>query len=128
MEDRPWPEWRRGKPITTRGVARLLKPFRIAPGTIRAAEGKTPKGYHRDTFEDAFARYLPIPSATTPQPAESLDFSQYPIRHKSENVADGKTPKPAESLTCGVVADENPKIGGEGGIEPPVGEEWKAEL
>ena len=109
-------------------MARLLKPFRIAPGTIRTPEGGTPKGYHRDAFEDAFTRYLPIPSATTPQPAESLDFSQNPIRHKSENVADGKTPKPAESLICGVVADENPKTGGEGGIEPPVDEEWRAEL
>jgi hypothetical protein len=128
MEHRPWPEWRHGKPLTVRGVARLLRRFGIAPGTIRAASGETPKGYRRDQFKDAFARYVPVLPATTPQPAESLDFSQNPIRHKSENVADGKTPKPAESLTCGVVADENPKIGGEGGIEAPVGEEWKAEL
>ncbi len=128
MEHRPWPEWRHGKPLTVRGVARLLRRFGIAPGTIRAASGETPKGYRRDQFKDAFARYVPVLSATTPQPAESLDFSQNPIRHKSENVADGKTPKPAESLTCGVVADENPKTGGEGGIEAPVDEEWRAEL
>ena len=47
-----------GKAITANGLARLLAPFGIKPGTIRTA-GSTPKGYHIAQFEDAFARYLP---------------------------------------------------------------------
>jgi putative DNA primase/helicase len=58
IEGRPWAEWKAGKPITANGLARLLTPFRITPGTIRTSSG-TPKGYLRAQFEDAFARYLP---------------------------------------------------------------------
>ena len=63
MEERPWPEWRHGKPITVRQVARLLKPFEIVPHVIRTQEG-TPRGYLFDDFIDAFTRYLPSRSAT----------------------------------------------------------------
>ena len=58
IEGRPWAEWKAGKPLTTNGLARLLAPFGIAPGTIRVGDA-TPKGYQLDQFEDAFARYLP---------------------------------------------------------------------
>ncbi len=58
MEGRPWAEWKAGKPITANGLARLLAPFRIKPGTIRTSLG-TPKGYQVAQFEDAFLRYLP---------------------------------------------------------------------
>jgi putative DNA primase/helicase len=59
MEDRPWPELR-GKPITTRGVARLVRPFGIEPGSVRFGGGTdTRKGYLREWFEDAWSRYLP---------------------------------------------------------------------
>lgn len=57
MEDRPWPEWRSGKPITPRQVAKLLGPFGIAPTTIRTMAG-TAKGYLASQFEDVFRRYL----------------------------------------------------------------------
>jgi hypothetical protein len=58
IEGRPWAEWKAGKPITANGLARLLAPFRIKPGTIRTATG-TPKGYQLGQFEDTLARYLP---------------------------------------------------------------------
>jgi hypothetical protein len=58
IEGRPWAEWKAGKPITANGLARLLGPFGIKPGTIRTANS-TPKGYQLAQFEDAFARYLP---------------------------------------------------------------------
>jgi Protein of unknown function (DUF3631) len=77
-EDRPWPEYRDGKKLTQRQLAKLLEPFDIAPGTIRTASQKTPKGYYLAAFEDAFKRYLPLDtpfsSATTPQPAENKDL------------------------------------------------------
>ena len=61
MEGRPWPEWRRGAPLTARGLAKLLKPFDIAPGTIRvdgiATAGGTAKGYKRSAFSDVWESY-----------------------------------------------------------------------
>ncbi len=56
VEDRPWPELSRGKPITTVKLALMLKRFRIFPGTKR--DGNTTfKGYDRNSFDDAFDRY-----------------------------------------------------------------------
>jgi putative DNA primase/helicase len=67
MEERPWAEWgRQGKPITAPQLARLLRPFEIAPRTIAFGTVRA-KGYLLDQFEDAFSRYLPGPlSAVTP--------------------------------------------------------------
>lgn len=64
MEERPWPEWRRGKPLTTRQLARLLKPFGIRPKTFRDGY-ETHKGYLKGDFNDAFSRYLPVPFVTS---------------------------------------------------------------
>ena len=128
MEDRPWPEWRKGRTITVRQIARLLSPFGIAPGTIRAADGSTPKGYRKSAFKDAFARYLPIRSATPPQPAGNPGFSVNLIRHKTENVADEKPPKAKESTTCGSVADGNPGTREEEAMNPPRDGDWSVEL
>ena len=45
MENRPWPEWRYTKPITTTQLARLLAPYVIRPKTIRLTNDTTAKGY-----------------------------------------------------------------------------------
>jgi hypothetical protein len=58
MEGRPWAEFRHGKEMTQTQLANLLRPFGTFPRTIRIGD-ETPKGYFRDQFEDAFARYLP---------------------------------------------------------------------
>lgn len=56
-EDRPWPEYRDGRPITPVQLARLLKPYRITPRDLRLGT-EILKGYHAEDFADAFARYL----------------------------------------------------------------------
>ena len=62
MESRPWAEWKASKgaspkPLTPNQLARLLKPFGIAPtGTIRV-EDRTFKGYYRHQFIEAWDRY-----------------------------------------------------------------------
>lgn len=53
LDESPWNEWRGGRPISTRGVAKLLKPFGIKPQRNR--EGSF---YRRMDFADAFKRYL----------------------------------------------------------------------
>ena len=66
MENRPWPEWRNGKPMTPAALARLLAPFGITPGTKRDGEA-TFKGYLLSDFREAFATYLPDQSVTPSQ-------------------------------------------------------------
>lgn len=58
MECSPWAEFQHGKPMTSVGMARLLKAFDIAPRTIKLSEGSTLKGYQQPWFEDAWNRYL----------------------------------------------------------------------
>jgi Protein of unknown function (DUF3631) len=59
MEDRPWPEFSHGKSITTVKLSRMLKRFGIVSEVKR--EGKTVfRGYAKDAFSNAFARYTPL--------------------------------------------------------------------
>lgn len=58
MEERPWPEWRRGNPITAPQLANQLRPFGVRPSTIRRGHD-TAKGYRKEQFAEAWARYLP---------------------------------------------------------------------
>jgi putative DNA primase/helicase len=58
MPETPWAEWRHGKPITTTGVAKLLKPFGIKSEQGRE-DGAKARRFYKDAFVDAWARYLP---------------------------------------------------------------------
>ena len=53
MEARPWSEWRGGKQLSPRGLANLLKDFKISPGTI----GGKAKGYKREQFTEVWKNY-----------------------------------------------------------------------
>jgi hypothetical protein len=70
LEDRPWREWNKGRPMTPYQVSKRIKAFDIAPKVIRIGS-QTPRGYQRDWFDDAFARYLPAESATPQQSSVS---------------------------------------------------------
>jgi hypothetical protein len=67
METRPWPEWKAGKPITVRQLARVLAPFSVRPGTHRPPGGAAVKGYLQGDFKEAWDRYLPANSAPPTQ-------------------------------------------------------------
>ncbi len=116
MEDRPWPEWKRGHPITTRGVARLLARFEIRPQTFRVDVHTTAKGYRREGFKDAFSRYLPDPSVTPSQPLSPVAFSENPSVTPPPNVTDENGRKPAENKECYRVTDEKGGTGEKWGM------------
>jgi Protein of unknown function (DUF3631) len=63
--DAPWSDWH-GKAITQRSVADLLRPFKIKPKSVRLDDERTPKGYHRDQFADAWKRYAAVPPGSAP--------------------------------------------------------------
>jgi putative DNA primase/helicase len=60
LEDRPWAEWKHGKPMTKNSLARLLKPFGIHPIQIRFEKppAATHKGYWAAPVQDAKERYV----------------------------------------------------------------------
>ncbi len=67
LDERPWPEWKNGKPLTKVGLARQLSTFGILSGTVRLDDGRTLKGYKREDFKEAFEQYLPPQSVTSSQ-------------------------------------------------------------
>ena len=62
IEGHPWAEFGRMRnPLTKNSLARLLKPYKIRPGTIRIGPGRERhcQGVQASEFADVFARYLP---------------------------------------------------------------------
>jgi hypothetical protein len=118
METRPWPEWREGKPITARGVAKLLKPFGIEPRDLRLADGRRLKGYERTWFEDVWPRYLPAHPRPPRQSAPVADTSGARDARRVELVADtGGASGPHED---GPVTDVADVPGAEGPALTPI--------
>jgi len=66
LDESPWGARRKGEGIDARGLARMLRPFKIKPRSVRAEGGS--KGYRIEQFDDAFARHLPE-AAQAAQPA-----------------------------------------------------------
>ena len=117
MEERPWPEWKRGKPITTRGVARLLVDFQIRPQAFRVDAHTTAKGYLLDDFKDTFSPYLSGLSVTRLQPNETGASSGILSVTTGGDVTDRKGPKPAGNKGCYRVTDEKGDTGDKWGVE-----------
>jgi hypothetical protein len=86
-ETSPWATWNRGKPISQRQVASVLKPFGVKPGSIKLDPGsdKTAKGYLFAWLKDAFSRFCAL-SASFPQfhpalPAPTCFHKTFPHFH-----------------------------------------------
>jgi len=130
IEDRPWGEFSRGKPLTPHRLAKLLAPFGVHP----FSDGSQ-RVYSRSDFHDAFARYLPAansvsaldPVSSSTQPA--ADTSNSPDKSTPSNRIDTLTipsadavanvyrpePRPAPSSSAKPQSDaENPIAGSPG--------------
>jgi hypothetical protein len=117
IADSPWPEFHKGRPLTVRGLARLLNPFEIVPGTIRLDDGSTPKGYYRLSFEDAWTRYCPEQpprNATAPHANTGAGFHDSPKRHTEDPVAGEKPGIVNTRASCGDVEDGEARARGPG--------------
>jgi putative DNA primase/helicase len=131
MEERPWPEWQRGQPMTAPQLARALAPFGIRPGTIRVGR-HTAKGYYIDTFAEAWGRYLhsAAPSVAGQgvfEPAhrhnrgKSEETANFQAVTSTLDVTDENPSKPAEKPGCNGVTDESRPSGGEEDFETDQG-------
>jgi putative DNA primase/helicase len=67
--ERPWATWNKGKPITDRQLAKLLRPFAVISENVQESETGEPqaKGYRLARLKDAFERYLPAENNVSPQ-------------------------------------------------------------
>lgn len=91
LTERPWPTWSRGKTMTARHLAGLLRPFGIRSGSVRVGD-LTPKGYTLADFKDSFNRYLSdFKSATPPQPNGDGQLPINPDPPHDGGVADEKS-------------------------------------
>src|SRR6516164_5225985 len=57
--ERPWAEWKHGRPLTQKQLAGLLAPFHIISLTVHPPGLPDGKGYCRIDFEEAWAAYCP---------------------------------------------------------------------
>jgi putative DNA primase/helicase len=86
-EDRPWPEWKNGKPISTNQLARQLSRFEIRPKKIRFGSN-TAQGYELEQFSDAFIRYLDPQTGTSEQCTDGGGFAETLKPNMMMNVPD----------------------------------------
>jgi putative DNA primase/helicase len=114
LEHRPWPEWKRGRPITQNQLARVLAPFGVAPTELRI-DGRKERGYSLAQFLDTFEHYIPDKSGTTVQTASNHDFLSvlHPVQARGCTVSKNAK-KPHEHSICTAVPDGNAPIDQEG--------------
>jgi hypothetical protein len=120
VEDAPWADWY-GHPLTTRDLAKLLRPYQVESKNIREhGTGAPRKGYVHVDLVDAWSRYVPLhplhelqPTKPAGQPGNGHVADPQPLSATSatfpDHVADvAEVPNPsATGLTCDVahVAD-----------------------
>jgi putative DNA primase/helicase len=140
MIDRPWPEFRKGMPLSQATLAHLLRPFHVTPCQLRIGGRKT-RGYGRTGFEQAFARYLPplddgpsgaslpappIPpvqpgTAVYPEQSRGFEAEIEPV-HGSACTTSEILENSSETAVCTDVPGAN---GVDGGLSRNGSEEWR---
>jgi hypothetical protein len=99
LEEAPWGDWF-GKPLSARSLAKMLRPYGIGPHS----DG-TSRGYRREAFEGAWARYLPPQVSTRQEPASESQKPALSIRQEElatdtyESTANPHGDRAADALT-----------------------------
>jgi putative DNA primase/helicase len=109
-EEKSWATYNRGRPMTPKQLSQRLKGYGIKPAVIRVGIA-TPRGYRRDDFQDAFARYLDQPgflTATAQQPNNGAGLSVADQLQHATSKSLSATLKPLPDKACDNVADRNP--------------------
>jgi hypothetical protein len=99
LEDAPWADWY-GHPLTTRDLAKLLRPYQVESKNIREhGTGAPRKGYVRADLQDAWARYVPL------HPLQALQELEPAGQSGNGHVADLPQPSATSATSPGHVAD-----------------------
>ena len=128
-EERPWPEYRRGKPITVRQVASLLQGFEIRPRQLRVGASKF-RGYRKSDLVETWKRYLPEgPPDPSGTPVQGPPDGAFPVPDRPDgsgtvpdHVPDEKTRNRLPRKGCTGVPDGFPSYparnSGQGEVVP----------
>jgi hypothetical protein len=95
LDGAPWGEWY-GAPLTARGLAKLLGPYRVMP-VLRRVRGERARGYFAADFADAWTRYVPVPApvpsvTSEPPPAPVTDGTGVTGAEEGSDPFDGYDP------------------------------------
>lgn len=119
MDERPWPEWYKGRPLSKRGLARILSPFNVRPRAVWIA-GRTVRGYRREDLIEPLRRYCPrrdppLHPQGPQEPQSRATNGGFWNRKGTGTLADlESTTNPHGSATLADLADRNP-LSGTGG-------------
>jgi hypothetical protein len=129
-DERPWADWKDGKPITAHGLGRLLRGYHVKSGRMRPGGRDTAqgRGYRRADFESAWERHVPVP----PQEGQSVTpshggASEHDSPRSEGPAGDGVTLEPpfgrsgAGDVTAAAEGIFGPWINGH--TEPPLPED-----
>src|SRR5262249_30338264 len=115
-----WGDWK-GKELTPKQLARLLKPFGITTNTTIRVGTKTAKGYHRHQFEEVWQRYLAREGdqgadvRSQGNNADEMGTSATFQKVTAESdVTFRRDEKPPSNVHCYRVTDQNGDRGGSG--------------
>jgi putative DNA primase/helicase len=97
----PWGEWRQGKPISPRGVAKILLRY-----GVKAHKARNANEYRIADFADAWSRYAP-PTRGEPPTASSTSSTRPEYVCRINGLSRGKTPF-SSSTSIGSVEHEKP--------------------
>jgi hypothetical protein len=92
LDESPWGEMRKDKGLNARGMADLLKPFRIKPKQLWV-NGKKTRGYRLEDFQEVWSRYTPEAPPSDPVVTVGLNGIN-DLAHGSDPVG---TPSPTGS-------------------------------
>lgn len=122
MEDRPWFEWKQGKPMTQNSLSRLLNPYKVKTKDVRIGE-TVKRGYNKAAFMDSFQRYIPSPSPVTPptsattlQTSQGAASSGFQSATGNKGVALANPLNPSQGAGCSTVALEKGETA-DGGVK-----------
>jgi hypothetical protein len=88
-------------------LARLLKPYKIKPRTIKLADGATVKGYHRADFEADWQRYLPPLYPRAPEAVTAVTT----VTHEGKKVTtEGKVTANSQKAVTQLSLAESQKV------------------
>jgi hypothetical protein len=115
LDESPWSEWY-GKPLTSRGLSKLLKPYGIRSRTVWVPEdNRSVKGYLEEQFEDAWSRYLPSVSVMPSEPASQAGSDGFSTPQEPGVLTD--SPEAAIPHDKRVLTDLTDRSAHEGGQE-----------
>lgn len=111
LDERPWPEWSRGRPLSKRGLAWLLAPFGVRSHAVWLG-GRTVRGYRREDLDELLSRYPhPFEVQGLQEPSPGAANAGFEKCKAAPPLADAKSgDRPVKTRGLADLADEQTPI------------------